>query len=58
MLKEVKAVTRETETIKAQISGDLWLRQTVWNQKRDVYVNVLKCSHRLKDKLVGLRVHS
>jgi len=55
VLNEVHAVTEKTETIKAQISGDLWLLQTVWNQKRDVYRNVLKCSHRFKDKLVGLR---
>ena len=40
VLRELNAVTRETETIRAQISGDLWLRQTVLNQKRDIYVNV------------------
>src|SRR5271157_697890 len=42
VLEEVRAVTRETETIKAQISADFWNRQAVWNQRRDLYVEVLQ----------------
>jgi len=42
VLSEVRNVTRETESIKAQISGDAWLRQTAWVQKREAYVALLK----------------
>lgn len=55
VLKEVRAVTRETETIKAQIGSDLWLRQTVWGYKREAYANLLKSAHRLQDRLIHLR---
>ena len=55
VLSEVRAVTKETETIKAQIGSDLWLRQTVWGHKREAYVNILKCSHHLQDALSSLR---
>jgi hypothetical protein len=51
VLKQVQAVTRETETIKAQIGSDLWLRQTIWNQKREAYANILKCSYSAQDAL-------
>jgi hypothetical protein len=40
VLSEVRAVTKETETIKAQIGSDLWLRQTIWNHNRDAYTNI------------------
>jgi hypothetical protein len=42
VLAEVRKVTSETESIKAQISGDTWLRQTVWVQKRTAYGEILK----------------
>lgn len=55
VLKEVQAVTEKTETIKAQIGGDLWLRQTVWNHKREAYANVVKSSHALQNSINRLR---
>jgi hypothetical protein len=42
VLKEVRIVTRETETIKAQVSADTWNRQTVWNQRRDLYGEIFQ----------------
>jgi hypothetical protein len=42
VLSEVRKVTTETESIKAQISGDVWLRQAVWLQKREAYAALLK----------------
>jgi hypothetical protein len=41
VLEKVKAVTREQETIKAEIAGGLWSRQTLWNQKRELYGEIL-----------------
>jgi len=45
VLAEVRSVTRETESIKAQIGSDLWTRQRVWEQKREIYSNLLKNSN-------------
>jgi len=45
VLAEVRSVTRETESIKAQIGNDLWTRQRVWEQKREIYSNLLKNSN-------------
>lgn len=42
VLSEVRKVTTETESIKAQISGDTWLKQTVWVEKRKAYAALLK----------------
>lgn len=52
---DLRTLTLETETIKAQIGSDLWLRQTVWNHKRETYANVLKCSHALQNSINMLR---
>jgi len=42
VLSELRKVTTETESIKAQISGNVWLRQTVWTQKRESYASLLR----------------
>lgn len=42
ILSEVRNVTRETESIKAQINGDAWLSQTIWMEKRKMYGELLK----------------
>lgn len=39
---EVRATTREAESIKAQIQGGLWQAQWLLNQKRDMYARVLE----------------
>lgn len=41
ILREVEAVTRTQEQIKADLSGDLWHRQTVWTQTKEIYANLL-----------------
>lgn len=43
--KDIRVITKETETIKAQIGTDAWTRQMVWNQKRDSYREVMKCTN-------------
>jgi hypothetical protein len=52
---DVRMVTQETETIKAQIGNDLWLRQTVWNHKREAYLNTIRFSRALGNALIAWR---
>ncbi len=54
VLTEVGLVTTKTEEIKAQISGDLWNRQTRWNQKRDVYGELLGLVSEMQAEYVKL----
>jgi hypothetical protein len=53
VLSEVRKVTTETESIKAQISGDAWLKQTIWVQKRESYSALLKSLTDLHDCFVA-----
>jgi hypothetical protein len=41
ILSEVRSVTVATKEIEAKISGDLWTKQMVWNQRRDLYGRIL-----------------
>jgi hypothetical protein len=34
---QMRTLTTTQEQIKAQISGELWYRQTTWNEKRELY---------------------
>ena len=52
VLHEVRAVTRETELVKAKIGRDLWTRQMVWQQKREAYAKVLTVSHAVREALI------
>jgi hypothetical protein len=51
VIHEIRTVTKETETIKAQIGADLWTRQMAWQQKREIYLNILKFSHAFQDAI-------
>jgi hypothetical protein len=55
-LETIKASLRETtavtETIKAQMSGDLWERQNRWAFKRDLYIRLLE-NLRIADAALG-----
>jgi hypothetical protein len=42
ILAEVRAVTITQKEIEAKLSGEQWDRQIRWNQKRDLYVNLLQ----------------
>lgn len=57
VLNEVKAVTRETETIRAQIGGDLWVRQAVWSLKQRFLYELLESSNSLRAKFVQFGGH-
>ena len=47
ILREVEAVTRMQEQIKSELSGELWHRQTVWNQTREIYANLLSATQKM-----------
>ena len=42
ILRQLEQTTKTTEEIKSQISSDLWLRQRVWDFKREVYCGLLQ----------------
>jgi hypothetical protein len=42
IVEELRKTTKAAEDIKAQISGGLWLGQTRWKLKHDLYVNLLE----------------
>jgi hypothetical protein len=47
VLAEVRAVTITQKEIEQKISGDLWDRQVIWNQKRDMYAQIIKSGYDL-----------
>ena len=50
VLDQVRAVTRETELVKAGISGGLWQRQWQMTQKRDAYTRLIDALENLQLK--------
>ena len=40
--EDIAKITKATEEVKAQISGELWVQQTRWNLKRDIYTRLLE----------------
>jgi hypothetical protein len=50
VLDQVRAVTRETELVKAEISGGLWQQQWQKTQKRDAYVRLIDTLENLQLK--------
>jgi len=48
VLEQVRAVTRETEIIKAEISGSLWQRQWQLTEKRNSYTRLIDTLENLK----------
>lgn len=40
--EDIAKITKATEEIKAQISTELWVQQTRWNLKRDIYTRLLE----------------
>lgn len=49
VLRELRLVTKETETIKAQIGSELWDRQTRWNRRCDAYASLLGVTSKLEE---------
>jgi len=47
LVEQVQAVTRETEAIKAEITGGLWDRQKRWEVRRDILLEFMRSAWRL-----------
>jgi hypothetical protein len=56
VVDQVRAVTRETEAIKAEISGELWHKQALRNDKRDAYARVVSACRELEQRGVAVIV--
>jgi len=57
---QLRKTTEATEDIKAQISGDLWLRQNRWHFKKDLYARLLEnldTAHRALDNLLDAEMN-
>ncbi len=58
LVQQLSASTQAVEKIKADIGGDLWLRQTIWTQQRECYFNLLDRASRLQSALNKIsRIH-
>jgi hypothetical protein len=64
LVQQVQMVTRTTEEIKADITGDLWTRQSHWNFKREAYSRLVEtlaekwsllCQIEVQGALAGLQ---
>lgn len=47
ILEEVKGVARAQKQIETALAGDLWHRQTFWNQKKEIYADFISVLHTL-----------
>jgi hypothetical protein len=56
VLREVKIVTHETETIKAKISGESWRSQRLWEERRSAFAGFLEALAVLNDSIGRLRL--
>jgi hypothetical protein len=53
VVKEVRAVTKTAEEIKAEISGGLWDKQKRWEMKREVLFQAAKRIAEVDDALLS-----
>lgn len=56
ILTEVKAITITQKEIESSLSGDLWNRQMRWNEKRDIYLGIIKEGMALMRQYVAVGV--
>ncbi len=53
LLKQQKETTRELESIKVTVSGEMWVAQERWKLKREIYTALLKALAELRIILSG-----
>lgn len=56
ILAEVRAVTITQKEIEANMAGELWNRQMIWNNKRDTYAALFKAKDQMENALGPLPV--
>jgi len=54
---QTRAITTVQATIQSQISGELWTKQMVWQQKREMYSRVLNAAHDAATTMLDVAVH-
>jgi hypothetical protein len=54
VVEQVKAVTRTTEEIKSEISGESWAKQRHWDIKRDTAMDIMRVYGRLQEASANL----
>jgi hypothetical protein len=54
IVNQVQQLTRATEEIKAQISGELWVQQERWKRRSELYVEILRILIRIKGATIGM----
>src|SRR6266478_298890 len=54
ILAEVRAVTIAQKEIESNLSGDLWHRQTRWNEKKDIYTQLIDIVDKIGDGFASL----
>ena len=54
LVEQTEKLTATTETIKAQVSDEMWDRQVRWTYKRDVYVKIIEAVGRIRTGLARL----
>lgn len=47
IINELKRTTNCVEEVRASVSGDLWLKQRVWQEKRDIYRELLLAGNKI-----------
>ena len=50
ILAEVRAVTVAQKQIEQKLTGDLWDHQMRWNERKQIYADLLKSAHRMSTK--------
>lgn len=56
--REMQIITRAQEEIKSKLAGELWNKQMVWNQRRDLYLNILQGLDTLQSAFSAFEVAS
>jgi hypothetical protein len=46
ILAEVRAVTVTQKEIESKLAGDLWHKQTLWQEKKSIFADVLSTIHK------------
>jgi hypothetical protein len=52
ILRKQRRMTNEIERIKSQVLDEVWLWQTIWREKRDIYASLIEST----DKLHGIAI--
>jgi|SRR5690242_18414302 hypothetical protein len=55
ILAEVRAITITQKEIEARLAGDLWSHQMIWNQKKEIYGELIKAALEMQNGYQAIR---